>query len=198
VESKTLVIVVLVLAGLAAAGVLLARGLGEERAPAAPAPASSRIEPGASTDGLAAATQGGQPIPGSGVAWNAQAQTLSVLPSSILVPTRRVVATYFHNTARCKTCRAIEQQAKETIDSVFAAELLSGVLVWRALNMEEKENEHYAIDYSLTSPSLVLAEMDGEREVRFKVLDQVWRLVHKKPEFASYVETEVRAFLEET
>jgi hypothetical protein len=197
VESKALLIVVLVLAALAAAGVLLARGLGEETAPAAEARASSQIEPGPSSAALAAASQG-QPAPGSGGALNAQVQTPSVLLSPISVPsTRRVVATYFHNTARCVTCRSIERMAKETIDSVFAAEVLSGALVWRAINMEEKENEHYAIDYSLISPSLVLAEMDGEREVRFKVLDQVWGLVHKKAEFAPYVETEVRAFLEE-
>ena len=109
---------------------------------------------------------------------------------------RRVVATYFHNTTRCYTCRTIEERALETIETVFAAELASGRLVWRVLNMELRENEHYAYEYDLTSPSLVLAEMDGDREVRFKVLDAVWRLVHAKVQFASYIETEVRAYLE--
>ena len=194
-EHKTLLIVVLFLAAIAAASVLLARGPERQTTQAAEAPAGL---PKAATD-APANTLGrqGQATPGLGVLQAAEAQTASVpvSPTSAL-PVHRVVATYFHNTARCTTCRAIEQLARETIGSTFAAEVASGKLVWRALNMEEKENEHYAIGYSLTSPSLVLTEMDGEHEVRFKVLTETWKLAHKKAEFISYVEIEVRAFLE--
>jgi hypothetical protein len=44
------------------------------------------------------------------------------------------------------TCRTIEQRARETIESAFAADLASGRLVWRVLNMEKKEYEHSATD----------------------------------------------------
>jgi hypothetical protein len=110
---------------------------------------------------------------------------------------RRVRATYFHNTSRCVTCRNIENRSREAIAAAFAVELASGQLTWRALNMEVKENEHYATDYSLPYPSLVLAELDGEREVRFKVLEETWDLVHKRaPLLEDYVVAETRAFLE--
>ncbi|MCX6100130.1 MAG: nitrophenyl compound nitroreductase subunit ArsF family protein, partial [Candidatus Bipolaricaulota bacterium] len=111
-------------------------------------------------------------------------------------PIHRIVATYFHNTTRCATCLNIEQLARATMEIRFAAEMAAGKLVWRSLNMEERENEHYAIDYSLTSPSLVLAEMDGDREVRFKVLTETWTLIHKKLQFEPYIENETHAFLE--
>ncbi|MDD5265403.1 MAG: nitrophenyl compound nitroreductase subunit ArsF family protein, partial [Candidatus Bipolaricaulis sp.] len=118
----------------------------------------------------------------------------AVSPAS---PTRHVVATYFHNTVRCVTCRTIEQRARETIESAFAAELASGRLVWQVLNMEKKEYEHYATDYNLTSPSLVLALVEGDRVVRFAVLKDTWTLVRKKAEFEAYVVAETLAFLEE-
>ena len=134
----------------------------------------------------------------SGADQPGESQTASDIASGTTPPSsHRVIATYFHNTARCVTCRSIEQRSRDTIQTAFAAEIASGRLVWRALNMEEKENEHYAIDYDLPYASLVLAEMDGEREVRFKVLDQTWDLVHKKqPLLEDYVEDETRAFLE--
>ncbi len=124
-------------------------------------------------------------------------QTTSGIATAGAGSTRRVLATYFHNTARCVTCRSIEQRSREAIEAAFAPELASGQLTWRALNMEEKENEHYAIDYDLTSASLVLAEMEGNAELRFKVLGQTWDLVHKRqPLLEDYVEDETRAFLE--
>jgi hypothetical protein len=83
------------------------------------------------------------------------------------------------------------------MESTFAAEMATGKLAWRSLNMEDEPYEHYAIDYSLTSPSLVLTEVDGDREVRFKVLTETWTLVHTKVQFVTYIETEVRGFLEE-
>jgi hypothetical protein len=124
-------------------------------------------------------------------------QTTSGIATAGAGSTRRVLATYFHNTARCVTCRSIERRSREAIEAAFAPELASGQLTWRALNMEEKENEHYAIDYDVASPSLVLAEMEGDAELRFKVLGQTWDLVHKRqPLLEDYVEDETRAFLE--
>jgi hypothetical protein len=123
-------------------------------------------------------------------------QTPAETAASPAASPRRVIATYFHNTTRCYTCRAIEQLARETIESTFAAELASGRMAWRALNMELRENEHCAIDYALTSPSLVLALTDGDREVRFKVLGETWTLIHTKAKFVAYVAAEVRAMLE--
>ncbi len=114
-----------------------------------------------------------------------------------LLASRRVVATYFHNTARCYTCRTIEDRAKETMEATFAEEFASEKLVWRTVNMELPENEHYAADYQLVSPSLVLALMDGDREVRSAVLQDTWILIHKAARFEAYVIAETLGFLEE-
>jgi len=198
VSQNTLLVIVLAVVGLVAAAVLLipapAPGVAETDSVSTEAPGSES----AVADGALLPETGVQGASVSATNQGAVGQTGSavVAPASAS-PSRRVVATYFHNTARCVTCRNIEQRSREAIEAAFAPELASGQLTWRALNMEEKQNEHYAIDYDLPYASLVLAEMDGEREVRFKVLNETWDLVHKRqPLLENYVESETRAFLE--
>jgi hypothetical protein len=196
VDNKILLTVVLVLFTVAAALVVFAPG--EQDTQAVSTAAAPSQAQGASSTTVVSTPQDVQASIASGVDEAGVSQTASAIASGAPPSSSgRVIATYFHNTARCVTCRSIEQRSRDTIQTAFAAEIASGRLVWRALNMEEKENEHYAIDYDLPYASLVLAEMDGEREVRFKVLNETWDLVHKRqPLLENYVESETRAFLE--
>jgi hypothetical protein len=109
----------------------------------------------------------------------------------------RVVVYYFHGTARCPTCRSIEQYAHEALKTGFPEALRSGALEWRAVNVEGPEHQHFIDDYQLSTKSLILVEMDGETQVRWKNLDQIWVLVGTKSAFISYVQEETRAYLEE-
>jgi hypothetical protein len=196
-DQKILLGIVIAVVGIAAAILFLAPGP-EQKVNMAPGAAAepAKSEVGVSVDAVSSATQG-ETTAAAGVPQGDVVQpSIDLAAASSALPAHRVVATYFHNTTRCATCRNIEQLARETMETTFAAEMATGKLVWRALNMEEKENEHYAIDYGLTSPSLVLAEMDGDREVRFKVLEETWTLIHRKLQFEPYVENETRAFLE--
>jgi hypothetical protein len=122
----------------------------------------------------------------------------AAMPDAAPSPERRVIAYYFHNTARCPTCRTIERYSWETIQASFAVELRLGRLEWRVVNMEEPGNRHFVADYAIPYPSLVLVEMRGETQIRFKVLDRTWQLVHTTQEaFSGYVRDEVRAYLGE-
>jgi len=105
------------------------------------------------------------------------------------------VAYYFHGTRRCVTCRAIEAQAQQAIQSKFAEELREGKLRWAAINIEDLGNDGYATDYGVTGSTLVIAQLSGGRPARFARLDDVWKLVHDKPAFVDYVTKEVTAFL---
>jgi hypothetical protein len=199
VSPKILLIVVLVLAGIAGAVLLLARAPQASTEAVAATAASRDTEP---AEAATTALSGAQPQAAQAQTPAAPGQSTQQTPSDVAAlssagPPRQVVATYFHNTVRCVTCRTIEQRARETIESAFAAELASGRLVWQVLNMEKKEYEHYATDYNLTSPSLVLALVEGDQVVRFAVLKDTWTLVHKKAEFEAYVVAETLAFLEE-
>jgi len=195
-KASTILIVSLVLVAAAGAAALLAVQFAPhpERASQGALSASASTPASAVTGASAPSAPSETPV--AAVEASAPTEPTPEAPAPVsAAPSRRVVATYFHNTVRCVTCRTIEQVARETIEAAFAEDLASGRLTWRALNMEEKENEHYAVDYQLPYASLVLSEMEGEREVRFKVLSETWNLVHKRDRFVLYVEGETRAFL---
>jgi hypothetical protein len=64
------------------------------------------------------------------------------------------------------------------------------------VNLDEPENAHFAKDYSLHTKSVIVSELKGGREIRWKNLEKVWPLLGDQPAFEQYVEKEVRAFLE--
>lgn len=114
--------------------------------------------------------------------------TPSVLP-------HRIIAYYFHTTYRCASCRAIEAYSHEAIESAFADELKDGRLVWRAVNVEVKGNEHFVKDYGLYTKSLVLVNEVRGKRTEWKNLEKVWQLLQDKEKFLRYVQDETRAYL---
>ena len=110
---------------------------------------------------------------------------------------RRVVAFYFHTTQRCVTCRMIETFTLEAIETGFSDDLEDRRLVWLPVNVQEPHHEHFIQDYQLTSKAVVLVEMVGEEQTRWKNLDQVWFLVRDKKAFQAYIQKETRDFLGE-
>ncbi len=110
----------------------------------------------------------------------------------------KVIAYYFHGTFRCSTCQTIEKYSKKAIEYYFANELKNGTLEFKSLNVEEAENRHYVQDYQLFSRSLVISLVKQDKEVTWKNLTDVWKLVRDKDKFFQYVKDEVEKFLKET
>ena len=104
--------------------------------------------------------------------------------------------TYFHGTKRCNTCRDLEAFAREALEVGFPDALMSGTLAWQSVNTEDAGNEHFVTDYELAAKSLVVADVVGGRQVRYKKLDRMWDLVGDKPAYQAYVQAEVRAYLD--
>jgi hypothetical protein len=105
--------------------------------------------------------------------------------------------TYFHTTARCTSCLKIEDLTNATMTTRFAGPIAEKRMVWRSLNLDEPGNDHFVKDYGLYTKSVVVSEVRDGREIRWKNLDQVWKLLGDPSAFQDYVEREVRAFLEE-
>jgi len=118
--------------------------------------------------------------------------------SNGVAPSRpdRLIAYYFHGKVRCPTCQSIEAYAHETVAASFADELKDGRIEWRVVDFETPATEHFAKDYNLVAPSVVLVEMRGGAQKRWKNLPEVWELVGDKPAFIAFVQKEIRAFLD--
>ena len=109
----------------------------------------------------------------------------------------KVILYYFHGNARCPTCMKFESYSKEAVRTAFQNELEDGRLKFRIVNVDQPANTHYVEDYKLYTKSLVLVEMDGDRQARWSNLDKIWDLVGSKETFVRYVQDGVTAYLQE-
>ncbi len=120
-----------------------------------------------------------------------------ITASSAFCDNAKVIVYYFHGSFRCPTCRNLEQYAKEAIENNFKKELAKGNLIFKAVNVEEKENEHFVKDYQLYTKSLVLSLVKDDKEVKYKNLDKIWEYVRNKMQYTDYVKNEVENFLKD-
>jgi hypothetical protein len=110
-------------------------------------------------------------------------------------PVDGLVAYYFHGETRCPTCRSIEAYAHEAIETGFANELTSGHIKWEVVNYEAPANEHFATDYEIVAPSIVLVRTTDGEATDWRNLSRVWDLVGEKEAFVEYVQAEAREML---
>jgi hypothetical protein len=110
---------------------------------------------------------------------------------------RQVVAYYFHGKLRCKTCVGMEGMTADVLKTDFPAQLKDRTIDWRVVNYDDEANEHFIEDFQLVGPSLVLVELAGGRQVRYRNLDKIWRLAHQEDEFKQYVRVQITAFLKQ-
>lgn len=112
-------------------------------------------------------------------------------------PRTKVVVYYFHGTYRCQSCTTIEMYTEEAVKEAFAAELKSGALEWKAVNVETPETQHFIQDYKLYTKSVIVSEVADDKEQRWKNLAKVWELLHNEKTFKDYVKQEIAAYLKE-
>lgn len=103
---------------------------------------------------------------------------------------------YFHTTYRCLTCRRIEEYTKKAIESSFGPELKKGSIIWKTINVEEPQNRHYADDFKLFTKSVVVVDEQEGKQIRWKILEKTWELVHNQTEFTDYIRSELNKYLE--
>ncbi len=107
----------------------------------------------------------------------------------------KVIAYYFHVTARCVTCRTIESYSHEVIEQRFAGDIAQGRLQFKPVNVQLPENRHFVKDYQLFTKSLVLVRFEKGKQAEYRVLNDTWELVGDKQAMQGYVEREVRDYL---
>ena len=78
----------------------------------------------------------------------------------------RIEVLYFHGAQRCVTCKAIEVNTKALLDSLYSNEIASGKIVYKIIDISQKENEKVADKYEVTWSSLFVNRWkNGTEEV---------------------------------
>ncbi len=112
-------------------------------------------------------------------------------------PQAKVIAYYFHGSFRCFTCTNMEKFTRDAIETNFKDALASGNLEFKAVNVEERGNEHFVDDYKLYTKSLILSLVKDGKEVKSKNLDKIWELARNKQKFMDYVTGELSEFMKD-
>ena len=100
---------------------------------------------------------------------------------------------YFHGTRRCMTCNKIEQLTRAAISASYKDEIEAGKMLFKAVNVEQPENEHFIADFDLATRSVVV-----QRGTRYERLDKVWQLVHGDEDaFRLYISNGIKRISEE-
>jgi len=128
-----------------------------------------------------------------------QKDTATVIPNVTVLESKNpkeesyIIVYYFHGNMRCRTCVAFEQYTKDALDEFFAGKMKEGKLIYKVVNVDDNENEHFIRDYSLTTKSVVLAKFTDGKEVKWKNLDEIWKLVGNKEQFINYIKSEINS-----
>ena len=112
-------------------------------------------------------------------------------------PQAKVTAYYFHGSFRCYTCTNMEKFSREAIETNFKDALALGKIEFKAVNVEDRGNEHFVNDYKLYTKSLILSMVKDGKEVKSKNLDKIWELARNKQKFVDYVTGEVNGFMKD-
>nr|WP_286177329.1 nitrophenyl compound nitroreductase subunit ArsF family protein [Rhodopirellula sp. JC639] len=107
-----------------------------------------------------------------------------------------VVVNYFFSNTRCATCRAIESQTLEVVQSEFAAELKDGTVGWKTLNYEDDNHSQLREQFQIVMPVVVLTRVQNGELAEWKRLDQVWGLVSDRAAFSTFIEQEINGLLD--
>ena len=140
--------------------------------------------------GVAGATDGPPEAPAG-----SPTPTGSITPADSTTASHRIIAYYFHTTQRCVSCRKLEAFTTEAIQTGFPEELKDGRLVFRAVNVEEKGNEHFVKEYQIYTKSVVLVDERSGKQVAWKNLPKIWELLVDRTKFMRYVQAETRGYL---
>ncbi len=106
-----------------------------------------------------------------------------------------LVVYYFHGTQRCPTCRLIESQARETVETYFSDLVRRGTIVFKTANFDLPSNAALAQKFKIAMPMVVLATESDRQIKRWKSLNSVWALVRDRAAFVRYVREEIESML---
>lgn len=106
-----------------------------------------------------------------------------------------IIVYYFHGNMRCRNCVAFEQYTKDALNEFFAERMKERKLIYKVVNVDDNENEHFISDYSLTTKSVVLVQFADGKKVKWKNLDGIWKLVANREQFINYIESEINSMV---
>jgi hypothetical protein len=108
----------------------------------------------------------------------------------------RLAIYFFHATARCPSCEAVESTTEELLRTEFASQYKRGEITWKTLSYEKPAAAELVHKFDVGGVVIVLAKMkDDQLQDDWKSLGKVMALAGDKPALAAYVRDEIKQML---
>jgi len=102
----------------------------------------------------------------------------------------------FHTTNRCITCKAIETNTKYTLETYFSNELKNGVISFRVVNIDKKENFELAKKFLASGTSLFLNVIKNGKEEQIDLTQFAFMYGKKQDDFSKRLKEKIEEHLE--
>lgn len=89
---------------------------------------------------------------------------------------------YFHGKQRCATCMAIEKNARNAVNTQLASELKNGKVIFKTIDISQKENQKLAEKYQATWSSLFVVRHNDGKETAKNLTPFAFKQARKDPE----------------
>lgn len=83
--------------------------------------------------------------------------------TALIVASDDVQVYYFHNTKRCATCNAVEEETKVALEMYYQEKMQAGTIEFTSLNLEEDEGKSMAENLKVSGQTLLIVK--GETQV---------------------------------
>jgi len=133
--------------------------------------------------------------PNSGDGKVSEGKTASVQSRKTVREATTMKVYYFHGTARCVTCRKIEQYTREAVELGFSSGTYAGRVVFIPVNVEEPANGHFVDEYKLVAKSVIIQPERGGKPGQWENLDKIWMYAGDRDKFLAYVKGSVLKLL---
>lgn len=114
------------------------------------------------------------------------------------MPDDYVRVLYFHRIPGCSTCQTMSKYVYEMILKTYSEQVKNRQVVLRYFNFEDPKNAKLVKTFKIASPSLVLIQGRGGKDIKAKYADKIWSLARDKNIFMKYVGKEIDGYLKPT
>ncbi len=121
----------------------------------------------------------------------------SMLPRAVSAadtPADRVVVMYFHRTQRCPTCLRMGSYSEEAVVKGFVKQIKKGTIEFHYIDFQDENNAALTNGYQVGGPTLIVAQVVGNKVKEYKNLTEIWTKNRDKDEFLKYVRDNVAAY----
>lgn len=105
--------------------------------------------------------------------------------------TSKIEVIDFYGTHRCVTCKAIEANAKYTVDTYFAAEKKKGTVVFKTINVDDDKNYKVAEQFEATGTALFLNVIKNGKETHIDLTDFAFMKGKDKAAFSKELKAKI-------